>query len=105
MDASPGAALAGALEFSNALLGAADRGDLEAVAELDARRLQLLKSYRAGALPVTSGDERMLREIFQLNERAIGLMEHHRRIKARALDLAAVGRRAVAAYATNRMSR
>lgn len=105
MNASPAAALADALAFSNALLGAADRGDMQAVAELDAQRLQLLKSFRAGTAQIAAGDERVLHEIFRLNERAIGLMEHHRRIKARALDLAAVGRRAVAAYATNRMSR
>jgi hypothetical protein len=35
-----------------------------------------------------------------LNDRAIGLMEHQLRGKSRALDMAAVGRRAVAAYST-----
>jgi hypothetical protein len=40
-----------------------------------------------------------------LNDLALGCMEHHRRIKARELDLAAVGRRAVNAYATTRLQR
>jgi hypothetical protein len=42
----------------------------------------------------------MIEEICRLNDRAIGLMEHQVRGKSRALDMAAVGRRAVAAYRT-----
>jgi len=44
----------------------------------------------------------LLREISQLNDRSIGSMEHRLRSKGRAMDMAAVGRRAVAAYSNTR---
>jgi len=47
----------------------------------------------------------VLEEISELNDRAIGLMEQHRLTTERALDMAAVGRRAVAAYSTTRLQR
>jgi hypothetical protein len=43
-----------------------------------------------------------LQEIALLNDQSIGYLEHHRRIKGRQLDVAAVGRRAVHAYAYTR---
>jgi hypothetical protein len=96
--------LISALDLSREVLAAAERGDFEVLGELDAQRLLLLQSA-CSAAPAGDSDRALLREIFALNDRAIGLMEHHRRIKGRALDLAAVGRRAVAAYATNRAQR
>jgi len=97
--------LAAALALSRAVAAAADQGDMQGLAQLDARRLQLLKSFRSGTHQVAAIDRTLLQEISELNERALGLMEHHRRIKARELDLAAVGRRAVTAYAVNRQRR
>ena len=47
----------------------------------------------------------LLQQIAQLNDRAIGLLEHQRRGKGRDLDMAAVGRRAVAAYSSIRSQR
>jgi hypothetical protein len=91
-------ALARALALSQQVLSAAEQSNLEAVAQLDAERLRLLKSVRAERDALSAADNRMLKEVADLNDRALGLMEHHRRIKARAIDLAAVGRRAVAAY-------
>jgi hypothetical protein len=49
-----------------------------------------------------AGELALLREISQLNDRAIGSMEHRLRSKGRAMDMAAVGRRAVAAYSNTR---
>ncbi len=97
--------LLAALSLSREVLTAADQGDIQILAQLDARRLQLLKSFRSECSQVAPADGAILREICELNERALGLIEHHRRIKGRALDMAAVGRRAVDAYATNRQQR
>jgi len=47
----------------------------------------------------------MLREIAQLNDRALGLLEHRKRAMGRDMDMLAVGRRAVRAYATTRLQR
>ena len=97
--------LAAALALSQQVVAAADQGDMLTLAQLDAERLRLLQSFRSDTRHVGAADRALLQEISQLNERALGLMEHQRRIKGRALDMAAIGRRAVAAYAINRQSR
>ena len=91
-----------ALTLSQELLVAADQGDLQTLVRLDAERLRLLESLRLERDHLSGGDWAMIRRISELNDRAIGFVEHHRRIKERALDTAAVGRRAVAAYSTTR---
>ena len=92
--------LAAAAALSREVVSAADEGQLQKLAQLDARRLQLLQSFRSIA-QVGPADVLLLQEISELNERALGLMEHQRRIAARAIDMAAVGRRAVHAYVVN----
>jgi hypothetical protein len=99
------AALQRALEISRELTAVADGGDVRLTVSLDAERLQLLKLARAGLQPMDANERAVLREIAELNDRAIGLIEHQRRIKGRAMDMAAVGRRAVAAYSTTRPQR
>ena len=99
------AALQRALEISRELTAVAEGGDVGLTLSLDAERLQLLKCARAGMQPMDANESAVLREIAELNDRAIGLMEHQRRIKGRAMDMAAVGRRAVAAYSTTRPQR
>ena len=94
-----GSAVRRAVEISHELLAAAEQGDLAAVTLLDAERLQLLKSIRSKNSLIDPTERLLLQEISELNDRAIGLMEHLRRIKGRELDLAAVGRRAITAYA------
>jgi hypothetical protein len=94
-----------ALEVSHEVLWAIDQGDLQSVAVLDAERLRLLQSARSRREVLSAGDHTVLRQIAELNDRAIGLMEHHRRDKGEALDLAAVGRRAVVAYSNTRQQR
>jgi hypothetical protein len=98
-------ALQRALQLSRELTAVADSGDVCATLRLDAERLVLLQSARAALQPMDEKDRWVLREIAELNDRALGLMEHHRRGKQRALDTVAVGRRAVAAYSTTRMMR
>ena len=98
-------ALARALALSHQLLAAADESKLAEVAALDAERLRLLQSVRPLRDSLSDGDRLMLRQVCELNDRAIGLVEHQRRIKERAMDLAAVGRRAVSAYSTTRSQR
>jgi hypothetical protein len=100
-----GAMLAGALQLSKELLVIAESGDLQAVLELGAERLRLLHSTRSRPTPVGPDERSLLKEIAELNDRAIGFLEHRRRIKAREIDTAAVGRRAVAAYSTTRLQR
>ena len=104
---SPGAHpdLAAAAALSREVVAAADGGELERLAQLDARRLQLLQSFRSMGRHAGPADRVLLHEICELNERALGLMEHRRRITARAIDTAAVGRRAVSAYAVNSRAR
>jgi hypothetical protein len=98
-------ALERALALSHQLLAAADRSDLQELAHLDAERMRLLQSLGLERGNLSAGDRLVLNEVSELNDRAIGLMEHHRRSKERALDMAAVGRRAVAAYSTTRLQR
>jgi len=98
-------ALERALVLSRDLLAAATEADLQALARLDAERLTLLQLVHPERGRLGGEDRQTLRDIAELNDRAIGLMEHHRRIKERDLDMAAVGRRAVAAYANTRLER
>jgi hypothetical protein len=97
--------LLAAVSLSHRVVAAADGGDMTTLAHLDAERLQLLKSFRSVSPQVGQDDRSLLREINELNERALGLMEHQRRIAARAFDVATIGRRAVHAYANNRPRR
>jgi hypothetical protein len=92
--------LARALTLSEEVLAAAGRGDLPALGRLDAERLRLLESVRLERNRLSGGDWSLIRQICELNDQAIGLIEHLRRNKERELDMAAVGRRAVAAYST-----
>ena len=94
-----------AVQLSQELVLAADGGNFDALAKLDAERLQLLESFRAENQPIDAAARALLQTISQLNERALGLVEHHRRIKAREIDLASVGRRAVTAYSATGMLR
>jgi len=95
------AGLARALALSQAMLAAAEAANLQCLAPLDAERMQLLKSFRDEATQIDAGDRALLLQISHLNERTIGLLEHHRRSKGREMDLAAAGRRAVTAYASH----
>jgi hypothetical protein len=98
-------ALDRALALSQQLLGAADRSDTQEIGRLDAERLRLLQSVRLERDTLSPADRLLLLQVSALNDQAIGLMEHHRRRKERDMDLAAVGRRAVAAYSTTRQQR
>ena len=94
-----------ALELSRALLAAATLGDGKEAASIDAERLMLLKSARGSTRVLDATQRRLVHEIALLNDRSIGLLEHHRRIKGRELEVAAVGRRAVKAYGSTRLLR
>ncbi len=95
------AALERALELSRQLAAIADSGDVQLAQRLDAERLQLLKSAKASVQPLGDEHRRVLREIAALNDKALGFLEHRRRCKARDLDMASAGRRAVRAYGTS----
>ena len=97
--------LARALALSHDMLNAAEKGDLQSLASLDLTRMELLKSFRDGTKQVSAADQALLGQINEINDRAIGLLEHQRRSKGRDLDMAAVGRRAVAAYSSHRQLR
>jgi hypothetical protein len=99
------ASLERALELSEQLALIADAGDAGETVRLDAERRQLLKSARAALHPLDERSRSILRQIAELNDRTLGLLEHRRRAKGREMDIAAVGRRAVAAYASVRMRR
>jgi hypothetical protein len=93
--------LARALALSHELLVVAAQGDVTAVANLDAERLRLLHSMRMKFTDMTADERLMLRKINELNDEAIGLLEHRRRRTERDMDMASAGRRAVAAYGSH----
>ena len=97
--------LAHALALSQEILSAAESGDLKSLESLDQQRLELLKSFRNATRQPVVADQALLQQIAQLNDRAVGLLEHQRRSKGRDLDMAAAGRRAVAAYSSVRPQR
>jgi hypothetical protein len=94
--------LARALAISQQMLDAAGQGNVQALGSLDLERMDLLKFFRNSTVHPTASDRALLAQIAQLNDRTIGLVEHQRRSKGRDLDMAAVGRRAVAAYSSHR---
>ena len=96
------AGLVHALRLTQQIKEAAERADVAAVTALDGQRAKLIHSFRRAMRSVNEADRALLRQITELNDRAIGMLEHHQRSKGRELDLAAVGRRAVAAYAQAR---
>jgi hypothetical protein len=97
--------LARALALSHDMLNAVEKSDLKTVALLDRERMELLKFFRSGTKQLSAAEQALLSQINETNDRAIGMLEHQRRSKGRDLDMAAVGRRAVAAYAHNRPRR
>ncbi len=94
----PSEALQRAATISRELAAHADNGDVALVQRLDAERLQLLKSVQLSGRSLSASDRQLLEEICELNDRALGFLEHRRRRKARDLDMVAVGKRAVRAY-------
>ena len=105
MNDQASAALERVLELSRAVLVAADRGEGETVLSIDAERLQLLKSARRSASAFDASQRMLIREIAALNAKSIGALEHQRQLKGREIEQAAVGRRAVKAYASARYLR
>jgi hypothetical protein len=97
--------LARALSISYEMLTAAEAAHLQDLPLLDAERMQLLKSFRLEAKQVDADDRGLLLQISHVNDRTIGLVEHQRRSKGREMDMAAAGRRAVAAYSGARLRR
>lgn len=104
-DGAANAALLRALAVSTEMFAAAERAEFTNVALLDAERLQLLKLFKIEARHVDAASRALLLQITQLNDRTLGLLEHQRRSKGREMDMAAVGRRAVAAYSNTRLQR
>ena len=104
-DAKVNSGLARALALSQEMQAAAEEANLQSLELLDAERLDLLKSFRLETKHVNAADRALLQQISQTNDRTIGLLEHQRRSKGRDMDMAAVGRRAVAAYSSIRPQR
>ena len=94
-----------ALALSQEMLDAVEQGNFQSLQPLDLERMDLLKFFRNSTTQMTAADRALLQQITQLNDRTIGLLEHQRRSKGRDLDMAAVGRRAVAAYSSHRPQR
>jgi hypothetical protein len=104
-DGKINSALARALALSHEMFATAERADLQSLERLDAERLELLKSFRLETRQVGAAERALLQQISQVNDRTIGMLEHQRRAKGRDMDMAAVGRRAVAAYSSTRLQR
>jgi hypothetical protein len=99
------AGLTRALALSRELLAVAELGDVRAVADLDAERLRLLHSQRLKSRHMDADERLVLQQISELNDKAIGLLEHRRRGTEREMDTVAVGRRALIAYSDTRLQR
>jgi hypothetical protein len=97
--------LARALALCHEMFAAAEHANWRSLESLDAERLELLKLFRLEVQHANAADRALLQQISQLNDRTIGLLEHQRRSKGRDMDMAAVGRRAVAAYSSIRLQR
>jgi len=104
-DGNVNSGLTRALALSQEMLAAAEQGNLQSLESLDRQRLELLKSFRGATRQVAAADQALLQQVAQLNDRAIGLLEHQWRSKGRDLDMAAVGRRAVEAYSGTQSQR
>ena len=104
-DEKENSGLTRALALSREILAAAEQANLQSLELLDAERLDLLKSFGLEARHVNAADRALLQQISETNDRTIGLLEHQRRSKGRDMDMAAVGRRAVAAYSSIRPQR
>ncbi|MDP9009525.1 MAG: hypothetical protein M3N91_12615 [Pseudomonadota bacterium] len=94
-----------AVALSHEMHAAAEQANLRSLELLDAERLELLKSFWLETKQADAADRALLEQISQMNDRTIGLLEHQRRSKGRDMDMAAVGRRAVAAYSNIRLQR
>ena len=94
-----------ALALSQEMFSAAEQANLRSLELLDAERLELLKSFWRETKRADAADRALLEQISQINDRTIGLLEHQRRSKGRDIDMAVVGRRAVAAYSNIRLQR
>jgi len=95
-------ALERALAISRELAAVAENGDTRVALRLDAERLRLLQSVRHALQPMDEKDRAVLREIAELNDRSIGLLEHRFRAKCPDMDMLSAGRRAMPAYTTTR---
>jgi CBS domain containing-hemolysin-like protein len=104
-DCNGNSALARALQLSLEMMAVAEHGDASAVASLDAERLRLLDSQRHRSRHLDADERLMMQRISELNDRAIGLLQHRRRRIERVMDTAAVGRRAVVAYSSTGQQR
>jgi hypothetical protein len=105
MSGGADAGLERALQISRELLEVAEHGDVRGVAALNAERLRLLQALHPSLGRLDAGERLMLQEISQLNDQALGLVEHRRRRTERKMDMAAVGRRALTAYSATGMLR
>jgi len=105
MGGNPHAVLERALEISLELLGIAEHGDVQRTVHLDVERRRLLDSLRIRPTALDTDARLLLQKIAHLNDQAIGLLEHRRRRTEREIDMAGVGRRAVAAYSCTGLTR
>jgi hypothetical protein len=104
MTAGEARALLGrALHLSLEVLAVAEGGDIQALGALDAERLRLLSLLRTISTPIDADARLLLQQIKDLNDKAIGFLEHRRRIKSREIDTAKLGRRALIAYSATRL--
>jgi hypothetical protein len=97
------ALLVRALQLSLEVLDVAESGDVRSLGALDAERLRLLSLVRAISTPIDADSRLLLQQIKELNDKALGFLEHRRRIKSREIDTAKLGRRALIAYSATRL--
>ncbi len=95
---APAAAVMRARDLSRELLSIAERGDMPAVLELDARRSKLLHEFFDAARSIGESDRQVLREIEQLNDSLIRHIEKMRTGTGREIDKLGQGQRAIDAY-------
>jgi hypothetical protein len=93
-------AVARARELSLELIAVAERGDMEGVLQLDARRARLLHEFLDHAHALAEAERDALSEIARINESVMRKLETMRAGTERRLETVGRGKRALAAYSS-----
>ena len=99
MNKPAAAAVLRARDLSRELLVVAQRGDMQAVIEIDQRRGKLLHEFLDGAHRIGDAERLVLQEIETMNDALIATIEQMRAGTAREMDKLGQGQRALNAYA------
>jgi hypothetical protein len=88
-----------ALDLSQELLNAAEKGEMQRVVDLDAERGRMLREFLKDSRRIGAADRALLDDIQRLNDLGLSRIEKRRRETCEEFAQLGRGRRAVDAYA------